>query len=130
VVANRVQGGKRPLSSMAPTIVYAPDGRPVFTVGAAGGRTIIMQVAKAIVAHVDWGLDARGAIGEPLIFFNRDGLIAEQGTKLEAMVPALAVMGHKIGIARLGLKANAAERTAAGWRGAADPRSVGTALPE
>ena len=130
VVANRVQGGKRPLSSMAPTIVYAPDGRPVFTVGAAGGRTIIMQVAKAIVAHVDWGLDARGAIGEPLVFFNRDGLIAEQGTKLEAMVPALAAMGHKISIARLGLKANAAERTVAGWRGAADPRSVGTALPE
>jgi gamma-glutamyltranspeptidase/glutathione hydrolase len=130
LVANRVQGGKRPLSSMAPTIVYAPDGKPVFTVGAAGGRTIIMQVAKAIVAHVDWGLDARASIGEPLVFFNRDGLIAEQGTRLEAMVPALAAMGHKITVGRLGLKANAAERTPAGWRGAADPRSVGTALNE
>ena len=129
-VANRVEGGKRPLSSMAPTIVYDAAGKPVFTVGAAGGKTIIMQVAKAIIAHVDWKLPARDAIGLGLVFFNKDGLVLEQGTSLPAMQPALEKMGHKVSVGRLGLKANAAERTATGWVGAADPRGVGNALSE
>ncbi len=128
-VANRVEGGKRPLSSMSPTIVYK-DGKPVFVVGAAGGKTIIMQVAKAIIAHLDWGLPARDAIGVPLLYFNRAGLVIEQGTPLEAMKPALEALGHKVSTATLPLKANAAELTARGWVGAADPRSVGTALGE
>lgn len=127
-VANRVEGGKRPLSSMAPTIVYDAKGRPVFTVGAAGGKTIIMQVAKALIAHLDWGMPAARAIGEGLIYFNRDGIILEQGTAREALRPALERLGHRVSIAPLGLKANAAELTARGWVGAADPRSVGTAL--
>ena len=129
-VANRVEPGKRPLSSMAPTIVYDAAGRPVFTVGAAGGKTIIMQVAKAIVAHLDWKLSARDAIGLGLVFFNREGLVLEQGTSLPPMQPALEKMGHKVNVGRLGLKANAAERTASGWIGAADPRGVGNALSE
>jgi gamma-glutamyltranspeptidase/glutathione hydrolase len=127
-VANRVQPGKRPLSSMAPTIVYDASGAPVFTVGAAGGKTIIMQVAKAIVAHIDWKLPAREAIGLGLVFFNNQGLVLEQGTSLPAMQPALEAMGHKVSVGKLGLKANAAEKTATGWVGAADPRGVGTAL--
>jgi gamma-glutamyltranspeptidase/glutathione hydrolase len=127
-VANRVEGGKRPLSSMAPTIVYDAGGQPVFTVGAAGGKTIIMQVAKAIIAHVDWKLPAREAIGLGLVFFNNQGLVLEQGTSLAAMQPALEKLGHKVSVGRLGLKANAAEKTATGWMGAADPRGVGTAL--
>ncbi|KQU62582.1 gamma-glutamyltranspeptidase [Sphingomonas sp. Leaf339] len=127
-VANRVEGGKRPLSSMSPTIVYDKAGKPVFAVGAAGGRTIIMQVAKALIAHFDWGLPARAALGEPLVFFNRDGLVLEEGTRLVTMQPALEKLGHKVTVGRLPLKANAAERTATGWVGAADPRSVGTAL--
>ena len=129
-VANRVQGGKRPLSSMAPTIVYNAKGRPVFTVGAAGGKTIIMQVAKALIAHLDWGMTARDSIGQGLVYFDRSGLILEQGTALEAMKAPLEKLGHHVTIAHLGLKANAAERTPRGWVGAADPRSVGTALSE
>lgn len=129
-VANRVEPGKRPLSSMSPTIVYDASGAPVFTVGAAGGKTIIMQVAKAIIAHFDWGMPAREALGQGLVFFNKDGLVLEQGTNLPSMKPALEAMGHKVSVAKLGLKANAAEKTAAGWRGAADPRSVGTALQQ
>lgn len=129
-VANRVEPGKRPLSSMAPTIVYDASGAPVFTVGAAGGKTIIMQVAKAIIAHVDWKLPAREALGLGLIFFNRDGVVLEQGTSLAAMKPALKAMGHKVTVGRLGLKANAAEKTPAGWVGAADPRGVGNAVRE
>jgi len=129
-VANRVEGNKRPLSSMSPTIVYDAKGKPIFTVGAAGGKTIIMQVAKALIAHFDWGMPAREAIGQGLVYFSGTTLVLEQGTSLEAMKPALEKLGHKVTIAKLGLKANAAERTPAGWVGAADPRSVGVALSE
>ncbi|TNE38344.1 MAG: gamma-glutamyltransferase [Sphingomonadales bacterium] len=130
-VANRVEPGKRPRSSMAPTIVYDSNGKPVFVVGAAGGPTIIMQVTKAIIAHLDWGLDARDALGMGLLFFRDDELLAEKGTSLEPLLPALAKMGHKTGTFSFPLKANAAERLPDGsWRGAADPRSVGLALTE
>ena len=129
-VANRVEGNKRPLSSMSPTIVYDAKGRPIFTVGAAGGKTIIMQVAKAIIAHLDWGMNARDSIGHGLVYFNGTTLILEQGTALEPMKPAIEALGHKVSVAKLGLKANAAERTPKGWVGAADPRSVGVALTE
>jgi gamma-glutamyltranspeptidase/glutathione hydrolase len=129
-VANRVEPGKRPLSSMAPTIVYDATGKPIFTVGAAGGKTIIMQVAKALIAHLDWNESARDAIGEGLVFFNADGLVLEQGTARETLLAPLKKLGHKVVVAKLGLKANAAELTSSGWVGAADPRSVGTALSE
>jgi len=127
-VANRVQGGKRPLSSMSPTIVYDRSGRPVFAVGAAGGKTIIMQVAKALIAHLDWDMNARDSIGEGLIYFGSSGIILEEGTKREALLEPLRRLGHRVTVGRLGLKANAAERTSIGWVGAADPRSIGSAL--
>ena len=111
---------------MSPTIVYdAKTGTPVFVVGAAGGKTIIMQVAKAIIARLDWGMAPRDAIGLGLIYFNQDGVILEQGTALEAMEPALEKLGNKVSIAKLGLKANAAAWDGSKWVGAADPRSVG-----
>ncbi|BAV65018.1 gamma-glutamyltransferase [Sphingobium cloacae] len=130
-VANRVEPGKRPLSSMSPTIVYDAAGTPIFTVGAAGGRTIIMQVAKALIAHLDWGLSAQDSIALGLEYFNGDGLVLEQGTALEAMKAPLERMGHRVTISRLGLKANAAQRLPDGrWVGAADPRSPGVSLQE
>ncbi|MBA3941809.1 MAG: gamma-glutamyltransferase, partial [Sphingopyxis sp.] len=54
--ANRVEAGKRPLSSMSPTIVYGPDGKVVLAVGSAGGKRIIMHVTKVLVGVLDWGL--------------------------------------------------------------------------
>ncbi|WP_242128412.1 gamma-glutamyltransferase [Sphingobium sp. Sx8-8] len=130
-VANRVEPGKRPLSSMSPTIVYDGQGTPIFTVGAAGGKTIIMQVAKALIAHFDWGLSAQDSIALGFEFFDKDGLVLEQGTSLEAMKAPLEKLGHKVSVSRFGLKANAAERTADGhWIGAADPRSPGVSLQE
>lgn len=131
LVANRVQPGKRPRSSMAPTIVYDAQGKPVFVVGAAGGSTIIMQVAKALIAHLDWGMSARDSIALGQIFFDQNGLTLEPGTKLEAIKPALEAMGHRVGTLNARLKANAAERMPDGrWQGTADPRSLGVALTE
>ncbi len=130
-VANRVEAGKRPLSSMSPTIVYGPDGKPVFAVGAAGGKTIIMQVAKTLIAHLDWGLSAQDAIAEPNIYFAGDAVQVEANTTLSAMAGALAGFGRPVlSTDSLRTKANAAERTPQGWRGGADPRSEGQALEE
>jgi len=129
-VANRVDAGKRPLSSMSPTIVYGPDGAPMFTVGAAGGKTIIMQVAKTLIAHLDWGLSAKDAVAAPNIYFAGDAVLVEPDTALAAMQSQLAGFGRTVVAGGLSGKANAAQRTATGWQGAADPRSEGVALGE
>jgi gamma-glutamyltranspeptidase / glutathione hydrolase len=127
-VANRVQPGKRPLSSMSPTIVYDAKGNPIFTVGAAGGKTIIMQVAKALIARLDWGLSAEDSIALGLVYFKDDTLLIEKGTHIETMRGALEDLGHVVEVAPMNLKANAAALGADGWIGGADPRSHGVAL--
>ena len=127
-VANRVEGGKRPRSSMSPAIVYDQHGKVVLIVGAAGGPTIPAQVAKAIVGVLDWHLSVQDAIALPLIFTNDDTLVLEKGPFFAAMEPALKAMGHATVQYPLGLKANGIERVPGGWRGGADPRSEGVAL--
>jgi gamma-glutamyltranspeptidase/glutathione hydrolase len=131
-VANRVEPGKRPRSSMSPTIVYGPDGKVRLIVGAAGGATIIAQVARAIVGVVDWTLTAQQALALPVIFAPGDTLFVERGTSLEAMIPAFRSLGHaKIDFRDPGsFKANAIERVNGRWAGAADPRSEGGSVGE
>jgi gamma-glutamyltranspeptidase/glutathione hydrolase len=129
-VANRVEGSKRPRSSMAPTIVFSPDGKVRLAVGAAGGSTIIAQVAKAIVGVVDWKLSAQDAIGLGLLYAPGKTATAEQGTQLDAMLPALRALGEEVRTAPMGLKANAIERVRGRWVGAADPRSEGVAMDQ
>ena len=125
-VANRVEAGKRPRSSMSPTIVYGPDGKPRLAVGAAGGTTIIVQVAKAIIGVVDWGLTAQQAIALPFLYSPGDTLLVEEGTDLEAMLPAFRALGHEDARTMPGrLKANAVEWVDGQAIGAADPRSEG-----
>jgi len=127
-VPNRVQPGKRPLSSMAPTIAYAPDGKPWLALGSGGGRTIIMHSLKALVGTIDWKLPAADAIRLPNIFFNAGGLVVERNSPLEAMMPALASLGEIVVPGDIPSKIMAIERTPQGWVGAADPRSPGVAL--
>jgi len=130
-VANRVQPGKRPRSSMAPTLVYGADGQLVLAIGAAGGGTIPVQVAKALVGYLDWGLTAEDAIALPVLYSPGDTIAIEPGTSLEAMIPALEALGHKgIAARRLPLKANAVEWRDGRWIGAADPRSEGVAITQ
>lgn len=129
-VANAVAGGKRPLSSMSPTIVYDAKGRVVYAVGSAGGKRIIMHVMKALVGKLDWGLPAQDAIALPNIYFAGSAVLVEKGTKLDAMRADLAKLGQTVVSSDLGSKLNAIERTPTGWRGAADPRSEGTSASE
>jgi gamma-glutamyltranspeptidase/glutathione hydrolase len=130
LVANRVEGGKRPRSSMAPTIVYGPDGKVRIAIGAAGGSTIIAQVAKALVGVIDWKLSAQDAIGLGLLYAPGETAIAERGTQLDAMVPALQALGEKVQSGALGLKMNAVERLGNRWTGGADPRSEGVVMDQ
>jgi gamma-glutamyltranspeptidase/glutathione hydrolase len=128
LTVNRVEGGKRPRSSMAPTIVYGPDGKVRLAIGAAGGATIICQVAKALIGVIDWHMSAQDAIAMGLDFAPGKGGTLEQGTELEAMLPQLQALGETLRIAPLGLKANAIEYVGGRWVGAADPRSEGVAM--
>ena len=130
LVANRVEGTKRPRSSMSPTIVYGPDGKVRIAIGAAGGSTIIAQVAKALVAVLDWKMSAQDAIGLGLLYAPGRNAVAEKSTQLDAMIPGLQALGEQIVSAPLGLKANAIERVNGRWVGAADPRSEGVAIRE
>ena len=130
-VANRVEGSKRPRSSMSPTIVYGPDGKVRLAVGAAGGATIIAQVAKAIIGVVDWKLTAQDAIALPTLFApGGQTIYLEKGTWLEPLAPQLRGLGHRVEARPPGFKANAIEYVGGRWVGAADPRSEGVAVGE
>jgi gamma-glutamyltranspeptidase / glutathione hydrolase len=129
-VANRVQGGKRPLSSMSPTIVYDKQGKVVMALGSAGGKRIIMHVAKTLIAALDFGLPLDQAIAQPNIYFAGDAVQVEQGTTLAAMADRLSAYGRTVLASDLTSKVNGAQMTDKGWIGAADPRSPGTALVE
>ena len=118
---------------MSPTIVYSPDGRVRLAVGAAGGATIIAQVAKAIIGVVDWKLGAQEALALPTVFAPAgETVYLERGTFLEAMAPELQALGHtKIDYRPpTTFKANAIEYVNDRWVGAADPRSEGAAVSE
>jgi gamma-glutamyltranspeptidase/glutathione hydrolase len=131
-VANRVEGGKRPRSSMSPTIVYGPDGHVVLAVGAAGGSTIPAQVIKTIVGVLDFHLPPQQAIALPMIYSPGDTVYVESGTFLEGMIPQLKALGHaQVSTLPPGtFKANAIEWRDGRWAGGADPRSEGVALSE
>jgi gamma-glutamyltranspeptidase/glutathione hydrolase len=130
-VANRVEGGKRPRSSMAPTLVYDAGGRLVLAVGAAGGSTIPVQVARVLIGVLDFDLPLDQAIALPVLFSPGDSISVEPGTWLEGMIPQLQALGHaRVAPRSMPLKANGAQRTAAGWVGAADPRSEGAVVTQ
>ena len=131
-VANRVEPGKRPRSSMAPTLVYAPDGKLRMAIGAAGGATIPVQVMRAIIGVIDWNLTAEQALDLPVLFApGGNEVFVEQGTWLEQMAPQLRVLGHASVMSRtLPIKSNAVEVRDGQLHGAADPRSEGQAISE
>ena len=123
---NRVQAGKRPLSSMSPTIVYGPDGKVVLAVGSAGGKRIIMHVTKTLIGVLDWGLDAREAMELPNLFFGQGGVTIENNAAGQAIAAKMKPFGYGFTATDLGSKLNAVQRTDKGWQGAADPRGPGT----
>jgi gamma-glutamyltranspeptidase / glutathione hydrolase len=125
-VANRVMPGKRPLSSMSPTIVFDRNGKTVLALGSAGGKRIIMHVTKTLIGVIDFGLPLDQAIALPNIYFGGGELEVEQGTSLAAMAGELAKFGQNVDAVDLGSKVNGAQLVNGSWTGASDPRSEGT----
>ena len=127
-IANRIEPGKRPRSSMSPTIVMQ-NGAPVLVIGSPGGSRIIGYVAQAIIAHLDWGTDVQAAVSMPHLV-NRFGTYdLEVGTSAEDLSAALSALGYEVNPRGLtsGLHAIAIGQT---LQGGADPRREGIALGE
>ena len=125
-IANRLEPGKRPRSSMAPTIVMQ-DGKPVLAIGSPGGSRIIGYVATAIVGWADWGLNVQEALSLPHAV-NRFGTYdLEAGTEAESFEAALTDMGFEVNIRDLNSGLHAIE-IGEGLTGGADPRREGIAL--
>lgn len=130
-VANRVEGGKRPRSSMAPTIVFDAAGKPVLVIGAAGGPTIPVTVARAIIGVIDFRMGAQEALAMPFAMSFGDTLLIEEGSALAAMKDQLTALGHtSIRTGAAPIKANALGRRADGtWEVATEPRLVSVVTP-
>jgi gamma-glutamyltranspeptidase/glutathione hydrolase len=128
--ANRVEGGKRPRSSMAPTFVFDRDGRLQVVMGSPGGPTIINYVAKALVGILDWGLDVQAAVSLPNFGAAYGPTFIERGSAYEDLADALESRGHTISFSPQTSGLHGIERVAGGWRGGADPRREGVARGE
>jgi gamma-glutamyltranspeptidase/glutathione hydrolase len=126
-VANRVQAGKRPRSSMAPTMVLDREGRLVLAVGSPGGSRIIGYVVKAVIGALDWGLDMQAAIDLPNVV-NRNGATDVEEGAPAALEEGLAARGHEVKVGPLNSGLHGIAVTAAGLEGGADPRREGIAL--
>jgi gamma-glutamyltranspeptidase/glutathione hydrolase len=122
--ANAVAPGKRPRSSMAPTIVFKGEA-PQLALGSPGGSMIINYVAKALIGTLDWGLAVQEAIDLPN-FGSRNGpTLLELGSRYEAHAGALTERGHQVDRIVLTSGLHGIQRVAGGWRGGADPRRDG-----
>jgi gamma-glutamyltranspeptidase/glutathione hydrolase len=129
-VANRVEPGKRPLSSMAPTMAFDRRGRLVAVVGSAGGSRIINYVAQTLVAVLDWRLPPDAALALPH-FGSRNGPTElERGPFAEETSLRLRALGHETTSVDMTSGTQLIVRSGGRWLGAADPRREGAAAGE
>lgn len=126
-VANRVQPGKQPRSSMAPTFVFDNNGKLIMVVGSPGGPRIIQFVAKAIVNHLDFGLDVQQSISLPSFVVLNNVVELEKNRDITELKSALTKMGHKTKVIEIvsGIHAVTIEKNKI--QGGADPRREGVA---
>lgn len=128
-VANRVQPGKRPRSSMSPTLVFDDrGGRLLLNVGSPLGQAIPHLVAKALVASIEWQLDPLAAIALPNFASFNGPTVLEAGRFPAATRQALQQRGHELVDSDLASGLQLIRRTPLGWTGASDPRREGRVL--
>ncbi|WP_293810474.1 gamma-glutamyltransferase [uncultured Bosea sp.] len=127
-VANRVEAGKRPRSSMAPTLVFDAFGRLHAVVGSPGGSQIIGYVGKTLIALLDWKMDPQQAVDFGN-FGSRNGPTElEKGTEAEAWKAALEAKGHEVRLLEMTSGTQAIVKTPEGFLGGADGRREGVAI--
>ncbi len=127
-VANAVAGGKRPRSSMAPTLVFDASGRLFAALGSPGSSRIIVYVAQTLVALLDWNMNMQAAIALPHHVNLGGTLELEAGTRLVGQAEKLRALGHKLLIGEQLSGLHGIRFTAGGLDGGADPRREGVVL--
>ena len=127
-IANRVEPGKRPRSAMDPTIVLSEDGALRYVLGSPGGPAIILYNVKALVALVDWGLDAAEASALVNFGGTEQAVLLEPGVAFDPLAASLDAMGHDVRRVTLTSGEHIIAVTPEGLEGGADPRREGVAL--
>jgi gamma-glutamyltranspeptidase/glutathione hydrolase len=128
-VANRIEPGKRPRSSMAPTVVFNADGSLRLVVGSPGGSRILGYVAQTVIGVLDWRLDIQQAISLPHYLDRNTGLELEEGTAAAALAEPMRARGHKASVIELNSGLQGIElRSDGSLVGGADPRREGVAV--
>ena len=124
-VANRPEGGKRPRSTMAPSIVFTPEGDLRIVAGSQGGARIIGYMAQALMRMIDFGMTPHQALAAPHIQTTNITAELEAGTGAAELADALKARGHVVAVFALESGQVAVSVTAEGMVGAADPRREG-----
>src|SRR5690606_18128310 len=125
--ANRVEGGKRPRSSMSPILVFKGE-QPVLALGSPGGSAIINYVAKTLVGTLMWGKNIQAAIELPNMGSRNRATEIERGTSLIRTAATLKAMGHDVQERDFPSGLHGVMWTPHGLEGGADPRREGVAL--
>ena len=126
-VANRVEGGKRPRSSMAPTIVYDEDGKIYAVLGAPGGHRIILYVVKALVGLIDWDMDAQSVAALPNFGDRGRGFEIERRRGAAVTALRMQALGHRVKSDVMTSGLHVIVRRQGRLEGGADPRREGVA---
>ena len=127
-VANRVEPGKRPRSSMTPVLAFAPDGSLFAVIGSPGGQRIIGYVTQTLVGLIDWRMPMQQAIALPHILNRNANTELEAGTAATALAPALKAMGHTLDAREMASGLNGVRIVDGRIDGGADTRREGVAL--
>ncbi len=127
-IANRVEPGKRPRSSMSPTMIFDPKGQLIMVTGSPGGSRIILYVLKTIIGLVDWKLNAAALVQMPNWGARNGPFELEKTANIEKIAEALRPLGHKIRITPMTSGVHLVLRQKGKLTGAADPRREGVPL--
>lgn len=130
LVANRVEGGKRPMSSQTPSIVFDDKNRPALIIGSPGGSSIINYVTQTMINVLDWNMDMQSAISAPHIISRNGPALIEKETDAVKLIEPLKALGHDVEVVTLmsglhGIKLIYDENGDRSLEGGADPRREG-----
>ena len=129
-VANRAEAGKRPRSSMSPTLILDRDRNLYAALGSAGGSRIIGDTLQTVIGLLDWNLSMQAAIALPRVISANGPVELEAGTPLVGQADALRGLGHQVQVRRHDGGLSGVRRVGDGWQGGADPRRDGVAKGE